>query len=356
MKILFAGGGSAGHVTPSIAVIERLRSEGWDVRYVGSRTGIEREIISRLGIPYFNIPTGKLRRYFSWQNFLDPFLVIAGMFKSLFICVRERPDIVFSKGGFVAVPVVVSAWLCRIPVICHESDVTPGLANRLCFPFCRYICVNFPQTAEHLPGEKVIISGTPVRDEVINGDPAAGRRAFGLSDHKPVLLVFGGSLGARAINENIRQALQALLEQFQIVHVVGSGNVVVELEDEPDYHQCEYLYEGFGDALAAADIVISRAGANAIYELLLARKPHILIPLSGTSSRGDQIINANTFAASGVSLVIAEEELSRDKLLATIVNVRQRQETLVRNMAAFEVRDSVKVITDLIKETANKGE
>ncbi|MEX2488508.1 MAG: undecaprenyldiphospho-muramoylpentapeptide beta-N-acetylglucosaminyltransferase [Pseudomonadales bacterium] len=355
MKILFTGGGSAGHVTPSIALIEHLRSEGWDVAYIGSKAGIEKEIISRLEIPYFSIPTGKLRRYFSWQNFLDPFLVIAGMFKSLVICMRERPNVVFSKGGFVAVPVVVSAWICRIPVICHESDVTPGLANRLCFPFCRHICVNFPQTAEHLPGEKVIVSGTPVRDEVINGDPVAGRRALGLSDDKPVLLVFGGSLGARAINESVREALPALLEQFQIVHVVGNGNVAAELQKESNYHQCEYLYEGFGDVLAAADIVISRGGANAIYELLVARKPHILIPLSNASSRGDQIVNANTFAASGVSLVIVEEALSREKLLATLASVRENQDTLVRNMAAFEIRDSVKVITDLIEETANKG-
>jgi len=354
MKTLFTGGGSAGHVTPNVALIERLRSKGWHVSYVGSRTGIDKEIISHLDIPYYNIPTGKLRRYFSWQNLIDPFLVVGGILKSLIICLRERPDVVFSKGGFVAVPVVVSAWLSRIPVISHESDVTPGLANRLCIPFCRQICVSFPQTVDYLPAGKVTVTGTPVRDEVINGDPVAGREAFGLSDDKPVLLVFGGSLGARAINASVRDALPDLLEQFQVVHVVGAGNLAPELEKKSDYHQCEYLYKGFGDVLAAADLVICRAGANAIYELLVARKPHILIPLSGASSRGDQIVNANTFAAADVSLVIAQEALSRDRLLATVASAWQRRETLVDNMTGFEVRDSVKVITDLIEATANK--
>lgn len=354
MKILFTGGGSAGHVTPNIALMNRLRSEGWEVRYVGSRNGIEKEIIARLDVPYLNIPTGKLRRYFSWQNFLDPFLVLGGIVKSLFICLRERPDVVFSKGGFVSVPLVVSAWMCRIPVICHESDITPGLANRLSFPFCRYICVNFPRTAETLPGQKVVVSGTPVRDQVVHGDADAGRRALGLSADKPVLLIFGGSLGAESINQCVREAVHELLEQFQVVHVAGAGHIADHLTDLPGYHQCEYLHDEFGDVLAAADLVISRAGANAIYELLVARKPHILIPLPGTSSRGDQVINANAFAEAGASLVIVQEELGKDRLLSTVARAWRDREALVRDMATFEIRDSVKVITDLITETAKK--
>lgn len=351
-RILFTGGGSAGHVTPNIALMEQLASEGWDIRYVGSRDGIEKEIVSRLDIPYLEIPTGKLRRYFSWRNFLDPFLVLAGVFKSLFICLRERPDAVFSKGGFVAVPLVFAAWLCRVPVISHESDVTPGLANRLCFPFCRKICVNFPQTGAYLPGDKVVLAGTPIRDALIRGDAGAGRRALSLDRDKPVLLVFGGSLGARAVNDCLRAVLPTLLARFQVVHVTGSGNIDSGLEDLAGYHQREYIHDEFGDVLAAADLVISRAGANAIYELLALRKPHILIPLPSASSRGDQIVNARTFAEAGMSVVIPQEELDADRLLATVDEAWARRETLIERMAGFEIRDSVGVITNLIKQYA----
>ena len=347
-RILFTGGGTAGHVTPNIALIERLSGQGWEIAYVGSRDGIERTIMAEMDVRYFAISTGKLRRYFSWQNFIDPVRIFAGFLQSLVICLRYRPDVVFSKGGFVAVPLVMAAWLCRIPVITHESDMTPGLANRLCYPFARRICVNFPQTTRYLPADKVVVTGSPVRDALLHGDARAGRRALGLTEDKPVLLVFGGSLGATSINRAVREALDALLARFQVVHIVGPGNLDPAFDGREGYVQREYLSREFGDVLAAATLVVSRAGANTLYELLVTRKPHILVPLPLSASRGDQIVNAREFEQAGMSFVIPQEELSGESLLARVDEIMPRLAQIQANLATFEVRDSVTLITGLL--------
>lgn len=350
-RILFTGGGTAGHVTPNIALMEALRAEGWDMRYVGSAKGIERSLIGKLDVPYSTIATGKLRRYFDWQNFIDPVFILWGCLQSLFICLRYRPAVVFSKGGFVAVPLVVAAWLCRVPVISHESDITPGLANKLCFPFSRWICVNFPQTQAYLPAGKVRVTGSPVRASLLQGDAERARQHFGLGG-KPLLLVFGGSLGARVINQALRDCLDQLLNIVEVIHVAGAGNLDSTLEDRAGYHQLEYIHEEFGDVLAAADLALSRAGANSLYELLVTRTPHILVPLSAGASRGDQLVNAEIFRKAGFSQVLQETELNPETLLAQVNDGLARRTDIARQLETFAVKDSVTDIVDLITRTA----
>jgi len=354
-RVIFTGGGTAGHVTPNMALIDALKAKHWDIHYVGSPTGIERQLIEPLNIPFHGIKTGKLRRYFSWQNFIDPVFIVWGFLQSLWLCVRLQPDVVFSKGGFVAVPLVIAAWVCRVPVISHESDMTPGLANKLCFPFSRWICVNFPQTAEHLPVGKVVVTGSPVRSSLLLGDPSRGRVELGLTGEKPLLLVFGGSLGANVINQLVRQSLVALLEQFDLVHVVGAGNLDSNLDARSGYVQREYIQDGFGDVLAAADLVISRAGANSIYELLITRTPHILVPLTAAASRGDQLINARIFQEAGMSEVLFEDQLSQSALLSSVHKIYSQRAEIAARLATFEVRDSVAVITGLISQAAGEA-
>ncbi|MFT4633588.1 MAG: UDP-N-acetylglucosamine--N-acetylmuramyl-(pentapeptide) pyrophosphoryl-undecaprenol N-acetylglucosamine transferase [Candidatus Pseudothioglobus sp.] len=339
-----------------MALIDALLAAHWVVHYVGSSSGIERGLIAPMGIAFHGIATGKLRRYFSWQNFIDPLYILCGFCQSLWLCMRLRPDVVFSKGGFVAVPLVTAAWLLRIPVISHESDTTPGLANKLCFPFCRWICVNFPQTTEHLPAGKVLVTGSPVRSGLLQGDAGRARQEFGLAIDKPVLLVFGGSLGANVINQAVRQNLAALLSEFQVVHVVGAGNLSPALADMPGYIQRDYINEGFGDVLALAELVIARAGANTIYELLITRTPHILVPLSAAASRGDQLINAKIFADAGFSEVITESELTHERLLRCIQQTYARRELIQQRLASFDIKDSVAIIIDLIKRAADRAE
>ena len=358
-RVLFTGGGTAGHVTPNIALLEAAIGKNWDVAYVGSTAGIEREMIGVLGIPYYAVASGKLRRYFSWQNFIDPFFILWGMLQSLVLCLRLRPDVVFSKGGFVAVPLVVAAWLLRVPVISHESDVTPGLANRLTYPFCRKICVTFEATKRYLPGGKVNVTGTPVRQSLVAGDAAAGLKFLGFSGEKPVLLVFGGSLGAATINNQTRRALPGLLQAFDVVHVVGNGNLEASIEQSGSvkhYVQKEFIGEQFGHVLAAAAVVVSRAGANSLYELLMARKPHLLIPLGKAASRGDQLDNARVFADLGFSRVLYEEALtgdgkSEDVFVDTVRDVLAHSEEITARLQSFEIKDSVNLIIELIQES-----
>jgi UDP-N-acetylglucosamine--N-acetylmuramyl-(pentapeptide) pyrophosphoryl-undecaprenol N-acetylglucosamine transferase len=359
LRVLFTGGGTAGHVTPNIALLEAAIGKNWDVAYVGSNAGIEREMIGGMGIPYHAVESGKLRRYFSWQNFIDPFFILWGMLQSVVLCLRLKPDAVFSKGGFVAVPLVVAAWLLRIPVISHESDVTPGLANRLTYPFCRKICVTFEATLRYLPGGKVNVTGTPVRQSLVAGDAAAGLKFLGFSGEKPVLLVFGGSLGAAKINNQVRRALPVLLQKFDVVHVVGNGNLDPSIEQPGSgkrYVQKEFIGEQFGHVLAAASVVVSRAGANSLYELLMARKPHLLIPLGKAASRGDQLDNARVFADLGYSRVLYEEALLgdgklEDAFVESVKEVFDHREEITARLQSFEIKDSVNLIIELIQES-----
>lgn len=264
-KIVLTGGGTAGHVTPNIALMPKLRSLGYDISYIGSYDGIEKKLITQQGVPYSGIASGKLRRYFDWKNFSDPFRVIHGYFQAKRILKKNRPDVVFSKGGFVSVPVVRAAASLHIPTIIHESDMTPGLANKLAIPAAVKVCCSFPETMNYLPKEKAVLSGSPVRQELFKGDRKAGLKFTGFADDgKPVLLVVGGSQGSACINNALRSILPDLLGDMRVIHLCGKGNLDHSLDGLEGYVQYEYIESELKDLFALADIVLSRAGANAI--------------------------------------------------------------------------------------------
>ncbi|MGN1158931.1 MAG: undecaprenyldiphospho-muramoylpentapeptide beta-N-acetylglucosaminyltransferase [Lachnospiraceae bacterium] len=349
-RILLTGGGTAGHVTSNIALLPTLKAHGYDIHYMGSFDGIEKKLIADFDIPYYGISTGKLRRYFDPKNFTDPFRVIAGFFEAKKILKKIRPDVVFSKGGFVSVPVVRAAASLGIPCIIHESDMTPGLANKMCIPVATKICCNFPETLKELPPEKAVLTGSPIREELAKGDRLAGLDLCGFSANKPVIMVVGGSQGSAAVNEAVRSALPKLLEDFQVVHLCGKDKVDNLLLTTNGYKQFEYIKAEMKDIFAMADLVISRAGANAICELLSLKKPNILIPLPTTQSRGDQILNAHSFASQGFSIVIEEDYLDCDTLTDKVHELYFNRQSYIDAMNRSTQTDPIKTIMNLIEE------
>ena len=348
-KIVFTGGGSSGHVTPNLALIKKFQQEGWAIDYIGSENGIEKEIITKQSIPYHSIATGKLRRYFSWQNFIDPFKVIFGVIKAIVLLYRLKPRVLFSKGGFVALPVVIAAWINRIPAVIHEADLTLGLTNKVCSLFATKICVTFPETINQFQDKKkVVVSGIPIRESFYHGDAEKGRVVCGFSAAKKIVLVFGGGLGSEWLNKIVRQALPEILENFQVAHICGEGKVDAGCNYD-GYKQFAYLHEDFPHVLAAADLVISRAGANSLYELIALRKPNLLIPLGKTASRGDQILNAQYCEKRGFSEVILSDQLTPKLLLSKITEVKQNSDKMIVAMESFEILDGTKIIYDVIK-------
>lgn len=349
-KIVLTGGGTAGHVTPNIALLPSLKKAGYEVSYIGSYDGIEKKLIEDLNIPYYGISTGKLRRYLNVKNLTDPFRVIKGYGEALKLMKQLSPDIVFSKGGFVSVPVVLAAHAKKIPVIIHESDMTPGLANKICKSSATKICCNFPETMKLLPADKAVLTGSPIRAELSSGSKTKGLDFCGFTANKPVIMVIGGSTGAVHVNEAIRKILPALLRDFQVVHLCGKGKLDESLVNTIGYIQFEYINKELRDLFAMADIVISRAGANAICELLALRKPNLLIPLSANASRGDQILNANSFRASGYSAVLTEEEMNDTTLYTAITQLYQDRNRYIEKMNQSPMGDSIHKIMDLITE------
>lgn len=353
-RIILTGGGTAGHVTPNIALLPRLRELGYDIHYIGSYNGMEKNLIADQEIPYHGISSGKLRRYFSLQNFTDPFRVLKGFSEANRLMKELKPDVIFSKGGFVSVPVVIAGKRNHIPVIIHESDMTPGLANKLSFSSAEKVCCNFPETLNALPADKAILTGSPIRQELLTGDKDSARKFCGFTSSKPVILVVGGSLGAVAVNNAIRELLPELLSDFQIIHLCGQGKLDQSLLGTEGYAQFEYISEELKDLFALADIVISRAGANAICELLALRKPNLLIPLSAASSRGDQILNARSFERQGFSKVLVEEELTKERLLADIHELYQSKDVFIQNMNQSSQQNPIKTIIGLIEQLSAK--
>lgn len=347
--IVLTGGGTAGHVTPNIAMIPRLKELGYQISYIGSYDGIERKLIEELNIPYYGISSGKLRRYFDWKNFTDPFRVIKGFGEAKALLKRLKPDIVFSKGGFVTVPVVIAAKQRKIPVILHESDMTPGLANRLCLSSATKICCNFPETKENLPADKAVITGTPIRQELMQGSRDKALAFTGLSGKKPVISIMGGSLGSVVVNDAVREILPELLPDFDIIHLCGKGKKDDTLNATEGYCQYEYIQKELADLFALSDLVISRAGANAICEITALKKPNLLIPLSAKASRGDQILNARSFEKQGFSVVIEEEELSKQTLLDAIHDLYDHRDVYISAMENSQHTDAIRHITDLIE-------
>lgn len=348
-RIILTGGGTAGHVTPNIALLPRLKELEYDIHYIGSYNGIEKELIEQLGIPYHGISSGKLRRYFSLQNFTDPFRVIKGFQEAHRLIKLLKPNVIFSKGGFVSVPVVLAGKRCHVPTIIHESDMTPGLANRISIPSATKVCCNFPETVAHLPADKAVLTGSPIRQELLSGDKQNALNFTGLDDQKPVILIVGGSLGAVAVNEAIRRILPSLLKDFQIIHLCGRGKLDPSLNHLNGYVQYEYIKDELKDLFALSDIVISRAGANAICELLALHKPNLLIPLSANASRGDQILNARSFERQGFSIVMEEEQLTNDTLLAAIRNLYENRQQYIDAMKHSNQQDSIDTIIDLLE-------
>lgn len=349
-RILLTGGGSAGHVTPNLALISELSRDGWEIHYIGTKDGIESKLIVDTKVKYHPIQAGKLRRYFNIKNLTDPFRVLYGAVQAVSIIKKVKPDIIFSKGGFVSVPVVIGGWLNRVPVIIHESDTTPGLANKLAAPFASKICVNFKEAGRKFPQPKIVYSGTPIRKEIMQGDSDKGLKICGFTNNKPVVMVMGGSLGSRKLNSLVRSSLKELLKNYQVVHICGNGNIDKELEGTKGYKQFEYIKDEQPHIFKCASIIISRAGANSIFEFLSLRLPNILIPLSLKSSRGDQIINARTFEKLGFSKVLMEEELNPGILCSSIDDVYKNRDVYINNMKQGNIPDGTIEIMKLIKE------
>ncbi|MBD5444911.1 MAG: undecaprenyldiphospho-muramoylpentapeptide beta-N-acetylglucosaminyltransferase [Lachnospiraceae bacterium] len=353
-RIVFTGGGTAGHVTPNIALIPRLKKLGYEMYYIGSYDGIEKKLIEDFDIPYYGIATGKFRRYFDPKNFSDPFRVLKGVSEARKYLKEIKPDVLFSKGGFVSVPVVRAAASLKIPCIVHESDMTPGLANKLCIPAAKKVCCNFPETLKLVPSDKAVLTGSPIREELLRGNKEAAYDLCGFDSSKPVIMVIGGSQGSAAINQAVRDALPELLTDFQIVHLCGKEKMDNLLLTTKGYKQFEYIKSELKDIFAMADIVISRAGANAINELLALKKPNLLIPLPSSSSRGDQLLNAKSFESQGFSIVVDEDDLTTKLLVEKVQELYFTRLTYIETMSKSSQRDAISTIVDIIEEISSE--
>lgn len=353
-KIIMTGGGTAGHVTPNLALVPKLKEKGFEIKYIGSVNGIEKEIIQKNNIPYFAISSGKLRRYFDVKNFTDPFKVMKGIMQAYRILSKEKPDVVFSKGGFVAVPVVIAATMKKIPVVAHESDMTPGLANKLSAPFCDKLCVTFRESLKYIKDNKGVLTGSPIREEILKGNKEKGKSVCGFKDDKEILFIMGGSLGSKIINDEIRKNLEKLLKNFNIIHICGKGNIDTSLNYKSGYKQFEYVTEELPDLMKAADYIISRAGANSIFEFLALKKPTLLIPLSKKASRGDQILNSRSFEKEGYSLMVEEESLTENVLYNKILELKEKKNELINNMENSDSKNGVEAIVNILIASIKK--
>jgi len=348
-KIVLTGGGTAGHVTPNLALIPALKQQGYDIIYIGSEQGMEKGLIEKANITYYGIPTGKLRRYLSAKNITDIFRVVSGIKQATALIKKIKPDIVFSKGGFVAVPVVLGAKFNKVPVIIHESDITPGLANRIAMPFAKKVCTTFPETLEYITKGKGVNTGTPIRKELFEGKKEKGLKICGFTEQKPIIMMMGGSLGSVKINVQLRGALPTLLNDFQLVHICGKGNFDKKLENKKGYKQFEYLSEELTHIFAMSDVIISRAGSNSISEFLALKKPNLLIPLSAKASRGDQILNAQSFEKQGFSMVLQEEDMTYISLEKAVRSLYENRQKYIKNMENSHLSDGVNEVLKIIQ-------
>lgn len=352
MRIILTGGGTAGHITPNIALIPELKKDGFEIHYIGTKDGMERQLIEPLGIPYHPVHAGKLRRYLDLKNLTDLFQITRGFLDSLAILAKIKPDVVFSKGGFVSSPVVWASWLHRIPVVIHESDITPGLANKLAIPFASKICYTFPETQKYLPAPKGVFTGLPVRESLLQGDAATGKRLCGFNGDMPVLMVIGGSQGSEILNKSIRGLLGEITQRYQLCHICGKNGVDHSLNQISGYKQFDYVNEELPHLMAMADLVVSRAGATTLFELLALKKPNLLIPLSKQASRGDQILNARSFERQGFSKVLPEESLTPETLLHNINSLYDSRDEYIAAMNASKINNGIQNVIAVIKTAA----
>lgn len=351
-SIIFTGGGTTGHVSVNLAIVPKFIEDGWKVYYIGSKKGIEKQLIAQIdGIQYLTIDTGKLRRYVDWENVTDAFRVVSGIFQSYSLIKKIKPNIIFSKGGFVSPPVAIGGWLNNVPVVLHESDLTPGLANKMSMPFVRKVCITFDSSKKYVPKEKVHYIGAIIRDSLKLGTKERGLKFLGFSKEKPVILIMGGSLGARHLNLAIRTNLKSLLSEFQLVHICGKGNIESSIKVD-GYKQIEYLNDELADVIAASELVVSRAGSNAIFEFLYFRKPMVLVPLPKASSRGDQILNAQEFKSKGYCEIVADVDIDKSIFVNTIYKVFNDKNKYIEAMKKTKISNNLKELYSLIRNTA----
>ncbi|WP_337019659.1 undecaprenyldiphospho-muramoylpentapeptide beta-N-acetylglucosaminyltransferase [Oceanobacillus massiliensis] len=351
-RILFTGGGTAGHVIVNLALIPFYQDKGWEIDYIGSYNGIEPKLIGQLeGVTYHPISTGKLRRYISKENLKDPFKVIKGTMQAYRIIGKRKPSVIFSKGGFVSVPVVAAAKLRGVPSVIHESDFTPGLANKLSIPFTKKVLATFPETMQYLPEKKAEYVGAVVRDELFKGSREKGLEFAGLTGQLPVLLIMGGSGGSHKINQTVRESLPELLKSFQIIHICGLDKIDDSI-DENGYVQFEYINDELKDIFAASDYILSRAGSNAIFEFLALGIPMLLVPLSKGASRGDQIINAKSFLEKGYAKVLEEEELTEQTLQHHLSKLIESGPMMVKEMQEYKSEKSRDRVIEIINRVS----
>ncbi len=369
LTLALTGGGTAGHVWPHFALFDSPAGplkKAWNegqlrVVYFGSQEGMERSLVETVmgsAWTYVPVQTGKLRRYFSLKNFVDPFRIVVGFAQALLALRREKVGVLFSKGGFVSAPVVWAAWVLRIPVVIHESDVTPALATRLTLPFARWVLTAFPGTQKYLPSSvrpRLRNTGLPLRASLFSSQRSVALQHFGISSEKPVLLVFGGSLGARALNRAVEAAHVSLLEHFEVLHIVGKGKADdVDLpRDLAGYHQFEFLGEDMKHAYAAADLALCRAGASTLFELAAARIPMVLVPLGLDQSRGDQIVNAKIFSEQGWACVLPEKELQPETLVRTCREMLAEKDVWKARLDSAPGLDASVQVSELIWKCAH---
>jgi len=343
MRIVLTGGGTGGHVIPNVAVIEGLKKvqPGVEILYIGSIDGVERRLIEKLGVRYEGVPCGKLRRYFSWENFVDAFKVPVGVLKARKLIRDFEPEVIFSKGGYVSVPVVLASG--RVPLVIHESDVSPGMATRVAMKRAKKICLSFEESREHIAARyknKVVVTGAPVRSEILEGSAEAAHKLCGFDKHRPVLLVMGGSLGAAQINDFVRGSLDELLKRFQVVHLVGRGNLDIGLKKR-GYKQFEYLDEQMKDIYASCEMAVTRGGANSLLELAVLGKKALVIPLGSAASRGEQRLNAEVYAKK-MGWSVLSGETSSENFVRTV------EMAYANSVSGGKVQNGVKKVLDII--------
>ena len=349
-KIALTGGGTAGHITPNLALIPELKKRQFDIIYIGSKNGMEKEIIESKNIPFFGITADKLRRYIDVKNLMMPVNVLKGISEAIKILKENKVDVIFSKGGYVSVPVVIAASRLRIPVISHEADFTPGLANKIATPLSKKVCCNFEETAKML-GKKGVFTGCPIRNEILNGDRKKGLEFLNFNNDKPILFVSGGSLGSAYINNLIRKNLPAMLKVINVVHSCGKNKLDNSIHLD-GYRQFEMIRSELPDVFAASDYIVGRAGANFIFELLALKKPSLLIPLSTKASRGDQILNANSFMKKNYALVLLEEDQDKKEELffKKLEELHNRKEEMISAMTNSTEIKAIENICDIIEK------
>ena len=384
----FTGGGTGGHIYPGLAVADSFRKkmaeaggEGQNARpvkiiWLGSLSKMDKEIVlnsadkdgKKSADKFYGIPSGKLRRYFSFKNFIDVFKIFFGFVAAFFILLKERPAFLFSKGGFVSVPPCAAAWLLGIKVYTHECDFTPGLATRINARFAKKILLTYEETREFFKAGssgKFAVTGNPIRPVFYQADAAAGLKFLGVSQaekkSKPLLLVTGGSLGAAQINELVSKNLSWLCQKFIVVHQTGQKNfqpsAAAELTEEEKrfYHPYAFIYKEMPDVIAAADIVLTRAGANSIWEAAALQKPMLLIPLEGAGTRGDQVDNAEYFERRGAAIVLTKSAMTENSLQSALLSLvkadtRKKYGDACRAMLSAQ-RPSEKIAAILAEET-----